>query len=67
MNDFGASKSYSTYEDLLADDKVDAVYISTIHPFHAEWAIKCAEAKKHILCEKPISMNAQETDAMGAE
>lgn len=64
LHDFGTSKSYSTYEDLLADDEIDAVYIATIHPLHAEWAIKCAEAKKHMLVEKPISMNVQEAEAM---
>ena len=64
VNDFGASVNYSTYEELLADENVDAVYVSTIHPLHAEWAIKCAEAKKHILVEKPISMNAAETELM---
>ena len=64
VNDFGADRQYSTYEDLLADEEIDAVYISTIHPLHAEWAIKCAEAKKHMLVEKPISMNSAEAEAM---
>lgn len=64
INDFGVSRHYSTYEDLLADEEIDAVYIATIHPLHAEWAIKCAEAKKHLLIEKPISMNYSEAEAM---
>ena len=63
-NDFGIPRQYNDYADLLADDNIDAVYIATIHPLHAEWAIKCAEAGKHLLIEKPISMNYAETDAM---
>lgn len=64
VNDFDIPHQYSDYADLLADEAVDAVYISTIHPFHAEWAIKAAEAKKHILVEKPIAMNYGEAAAM---
>ena len=65
-NDFEVPRKYNRYEELLADADVDAVYIATIHPFHAEWAIKAAEAKKHILVEKPISMNYAEAAAMVA-
>lgn len=63
-NDFGISRQYDSYETMLEDEDIDAVYISTIHPFHAEWAIKSAQAKKHILVEKPISMNYAEAEAM---
>ncbi|MAE20314.1 oxidoreductase [Candidatus Poribacteria bacterium] len=63
-NDFGISRQYASYEALLEDEEIDAVYISTIHPFHAEWAIKSAQAGKHILVEKPISMNSAEAEAM---
>ena len=48
----------------LKDEDIDVIYIATIHPLHAEWAIKCAEAGKHILVEKPISMNRAEAAAM---
>ncbi len=61
---FAIPKRFDNYEELLADDEVDAVYVSTIHPAHAEWAIKAAEAGKHLLVEKPIGMNHLEAAAM---
>ncbi|MCX7591597.1 MAG: aldo/keto reductase [Kiritimatiellae bacterium] len=63
-NEFQIPKRYGSYETLLADDEVDAVYISTPHPLHAEWAIKAAEAGKHLLVEKPIGLNADEAEAI---
>jgi predicted dehydrogenase/aryl-alcohol dehydrogenase-like predicted oxidoreductase len=57
-------RSHGSYEALLADDEVDAVYISTPHPEHAYWAIAAARAKKHVLCEKPIGVNFGEAMAI---
>lgn len=61
---FEAPHRHASYEDLLANDEVEAVYIATPHPMHPEWAIKTAEAGKHILCEKPVALNLQQTQSM---
>lgn len=64
FTDEHGGKPFGSYEAMLADDSIDAVYIAVPHPSHAEWAIKAAEAGKHILCEKPIAMNQFEAMAI---
>ena len=55
-------KTYGSYDELLKDKEIDAIYIALPNHLHAEWTIKCAEAGKHILCEKPITVNVGELE-----
>lgn len=57
---------HATYDSLLADERVDAVYISLSNSQHREWVTKSLEAGKHVLCEKPLGLNSQETEEMFA-
>lgn len=57
----GTVVAYPRYDELLADDDVDAVYVATPHPFHEEWATRAAEAGKAVLCEKPIGLSVAQT------
>jgi predicted dehydrogenase len=60
----GFEKSYDDYDAMLNDPKVQAVYIGTPHVTHKELAIKAFKAKKAVLCEKPVSINAAELSEM---
>ena len=60
--DFGGARAHGSYEALLADPEVEAVYIGTPHPWHAEWAIKAAAAGKHVLSEKPLTLRLADTE-----
>ncbi|MEQ1899288.1 MAG: aldo/keto reductase [Devosia sp.] len=61
---FHGARIVDGYQALLDDKEVDAVYIATPHPGHAEWAIKAAEIGKHVLIEKPMALSAFEADAI---
>ncbi|MDX1646188.1 MAG: Gfo/Idh/MocA family oxidoreductase [Longimicrobiales bacterium] len=60
----GIPRSYGSYEELLGDDAIDAVYIPLPNSLHREWTIRAAESGKHILCEKPLAMDAGECEEM---
>lgn len=65
--EFGVDRGYGSYEELLADPNVDAVYIPLPNELHKTWVFAAAEAGKHVLCEKPLALNASEAQEMVEE
>lgn len=61
---FSVPHAFGSYEEMLASDKIDAVYIPLPTSQHVEWTIKAADAGKHVLCEKPIALKADEIDSL---
>ena len=60
----GIARAYGSYEELLADPQIEAIYNPLPNQLHVPWSIKAAEAGKHVLCEKPISMTVAEAKTL---
>lgn len=61
---FSLEDSHDTYERVILDPEVEVVYVATHHPEHREWAIRAADAGKHLLCEKPLAVNRADAEAI---
>ncbi|MBS0261018.1 MAG: Gfo/Idh/MocA family oxidoreductase, partial [Planctomycetes bacterium] len=61
---WGGGHAYSTYAELLADPRVEAVHITTPNRLHFEMASAALRAEKHVICEKPLAMNSRESAAL---
>lgn len=61
---FGAGIAFGSYEEMLASDTIDAVYIPLPTAHHVEWTLKAIKAGKHVLCEKPISLKASDINRL---
>jgi predicted dehydrogenase len=61
---FGIPRAYGSYDELLADPAIDAVYVPLPNDLHLTWTVRALAAGKHVLCEKPIALNADEARAI---
>ena len=65
--ELGALRAYAPYEELLGDPEIEAVYIGLPNGLHEEWAVRCAQAGKHVLCEKSLTLTLASARRMAAE
>jgi len=64
--EFGIPRAYGSYEDMLADPDIDCIYIPLPNHLHAKWIMRAADAGKHILCEKPLTLTAAAAERVAA-
>ena len=62
----GIARVHDSYEELLADPEVDAVYVPLVNSLHRDWTLRALVAGKHVLCEKPLALSAAEAEEMAA-
>ena len=62
--ELGIPKAYGSYDELLADPQIEAIYNPLPNHMHLDWSVRAAEAGKHVLCEKPLTLNAAEAREM---
>jgi dihydrodiol dehydrogenase / D-xylose 1-dehydrogenase (NADP) len=60
--EFGVARAHGSYEALASDPEVDVIYIATPHPYHRSNSLLCLEHGKHVLCEKPVTVNGKELE-----
>ena len=64
QQEFGFEKAYGSYDELLNDPEVEAVYIPLPNSLHCEWAVRALNAKKPVLCEQPLAVSRAQAESM---